>query len=189
MELVIDTSQVAILADAFGATMKQMEAAEIRALNKTMNWLRTHAVRAVSEETKIAAKVVRQRIRAFKATRRRRFGRVWAGLRPLAAHRLGAAKQLRRGVRAGRHVFEGAFVVATSKGKQVVFQRTGEAKRKMTKGRYAGKMREPIERVDLDIDTEQVRDRLNDLFNEAQQRFFEVFRQELKYQVFVKNAR
>lgn len=185
----IDTSRVAILADAFGASIKQMRAAEVRALNKTMKWLRTHAVRAVSKEMKVAAKIVRQRIRAFKASRRRRVGRVWAGLQPLGVHRLGTVKKLRRGVRVGRHTFKGAFGVDTGKGKISVFQRTGESKRKMQRGSYTGKMREPIERVDLDIDTDPVRDRLKELFGEAQRRFFEVFRQELKYQVYVKNAR
>lgn len=188
MQMQIDTSRVVFLADAFGASIKQMQAAELRALNKTMSWLRTRAVRAVSKEMKVAAKVVRQRIRAFKASRARRYGRVWAGLQAIAAHRLGKIKKLRRGVRAGRHTFEGAFPVDTGKGKIAIFQRTGESKRKMRKGRYAGKLREPIERVDLDIDTPTVRDALDELFTEAQQRFFVVFRQELKYQVNIKNA-
>lgn len=189
MELVIDTHRVVILADAFGATMKQMEAAEVRALNKTVNWVRSKAVRSVAKEMKVAAKLVRQRIAAFKATRRKRYGKVWAGLKPIAAHRLGKVKQTRRGVRAGRHSFTGAFAANTGRGKQAVFQRTGEPKRKMRTGRYAGKMREPIELVELELDQQKVTDALEELFGSAQQRFFEVFKQELKYQVFVKNAR
>lgn len=187
MRLDIDTSRVAMLADAFGANMKQMQAAELRALNKTMKWVRTRAVRAVSKEAKVAAKVVRQRIRAFKATKRNRIGRVWAGLAPISASRLGKARQLKRGgMRVGRYTFKGAFPGKDGKG---IFRRTGESKRRMKRGRYAGQMREPIEAVKLDIDTSALRDRVTELFNEAQKRFFVVFRQELKYQVFVKNAR
>jgi len=189
MQLTIDTHGVVILADAFGASMKQMEAAEVRALNKTVNWLRSKAVQSVSKEMKVAAKLVRQRIAAFKATRRKRYGKVWAGLQPIAAHRLGAAKQTRKGVRAGRHSFDGAFVRTTENGKLTVFQRTGEPKRRMSKGRYAGKMREPIERVELDLDQQAVTDALDELFGQAQQRFFTVLKQELKYQVFVKGKK
>lgn len=189
MELLIDTTRVAILADAFGANMKQMQAAEVRALNKTMRWVRTRAVRTVSKEMKVAAKLVRQRIADFKATRQRRVGKVWVGLRPIAAQRLGKVRQNRRGVRAGRHSFKGAFAVDTGRGNLAVFQRTGEPKRKMRSGRYAGKMREPIERVELELDQQAVTDALDELFSGANTRFLKVLRQELKYQVFVKGKR
>lgn len=191
MELLIDTTRVTILADAFGANMKQMQAAELRALNKTMSWLRTRTVRTVSKEMQIAAKVVRQRVRAFKASRRRRIGKVWAGLQPIAAHRLGSVKQLRKGVRAGRHVFDGAFALYSKRGSVAVFQRTGEPKRVTQRGRYAGTniKREPIERVELELDKQKVRDAIDELFSSAQRRFLEVLKQELKYQVYVKNAK
>lgn len=191
IELQIDTTSVAILADAFGANMEQMQAAEVRALNKTMKWVRTHSVRAVSKEMKVAAKLVRQRIRAFKATRRHRIGKVWAGLEPIAAHRLGRTKQNRRGVRAGRHLFPGAFTADVGRGKLVVFKRTGEPKRQMKRGRYAKRniKREPIERVELEMDQQAITDALDDLFAGANERFFEILRQELNYQVFVKGKK
>lgn len=191
MRLDVDTSRVALLADAFGANIKQMQAAELRALNKTMTWLRTHTVRAVSKETKVAAKILRQRVAAYKANRRNPRGRVWAGLDPIKARRLGRFRQLKRGVRMGRHVFEGAFLTAMQTGHTSIFERTGEAKRMMKRGRYAGKdiKREPIREVKLDINTDAVQDKIDAVFGEAQARFFIALRQELKYQVFIKNAR
>lgn len=190
MRLEVDTTRIAILADAFGANMKQMEAAELRALNKTMAWLRTRAVRAVSEEMKLAAHLVRQRVANYRATRRQKRGKVWAGLRAIEARRLGRFRQLKTGVRVGRHTFKGAFISAMDNGRTGIWERTGEAKRTTTKGRYAGTntKREPIREVKIEMNQE-TRDALAELFGQANERFFTVLRQELKYQVYVKNAR
>lgn len=191
MQLDVDTSKVAILADAFGANIKQMKRAEVRALNKTMRWVLKNVVKQVGKEAKVAAKLIHQRVRAFKATTRNRRGRVWAGLKPIAAHRLGKVRQLKRGgVRAGRHKFDDSFVFTSKKGNVTVFQRTGESKRRMKKGRYAGTgvKREPIQRAELEMDTQKIRSILDEYFGQANAKFLELLRVELKYEVFVKNA-
>ena len=190
MQLDIDTSGVAILANQMGANLKQMRAAELRALNKTMTWLAGRAARAMSQEAKIAVKIAKQRIRAYKASRSTLTGRAWVGLNPLPAHRAGQVKQQRKGARAGRHLFAGAFAVDTGKGKVAIFQRTGEAKRTMRRGAYRGSKikREPIERVDIELDTPAVRSAIAAVFNGAQQRFWQVLQQELNFSTRVRRA-
>ena len=191
MQVDIDTSRIAVLADSFGASIKQMRKAEVRALNKTLRWVVKNIIKNIGREAKLPAKLLRQRIRAFKATTRNRSGRVWAGLQPLMAHRLGAVRQMKRGgVRAGRHRFDNAFVHTTSNNKLIVFQRTGEAKRLMKKGRYADTRikREPVDKAKLDLHTSDVQKVVNEWFGKAQAQFFIVFKRELNYEVFVKNG-
>ncbi|MDZ7804334.1 phage tail protein [Thiohalophilus sp.] len=192
LSLDIDTQKIALLADAFGANIKQMRKAQIRALNKTMKWVRGKAVKAVAKELEIPQKIARQRVAAFRASARMPRGKVWSGLQPMKASRLGKVKQLKRGgVRAGRHVFDDAFAIQTRGGRYQVFRRTGEPKRETRRGRYAGTgiKREPVEFVELEWDTAQVLDILDDAYKQAPSRYFEILRQELKYEVFVKSAR
>lgn len=192
LQIEVDATRIVRLADAFGANIKQMKAAQFRALNKTLRWVRGRSVKAISHELNIPQKLAKQRVAHFLAKRSSQHGRVYAGLNPISARRLGKVKQLKRGgVRVGRHKFDDAFAVDTGKGRLKVFRRTGEAKRKPTKGRYAGTgiKREPIEGVDLDVDINYVRDALDDVYSQAGERYFTILKQELKYEVFVKNAR
>lgn len=63
------------------------------------------------------------------------------------------ARQTRKGVTVkvkkqnGRKVVKKGFMANTPEGAQAIWKRTGDAMRPMTKGRYQGKMREPIERL------------------------------------------
>lgn len=191
MQVKINTTGIVTLADAFGATTKQMRKAEVRALNKTLRWVLKNVVRNISKEAKVAQKLIRQRVRAFKATARNRSGRVWAGLDPIAAHRLGKVRQLKRGgVRAGRHKFNDAFIHTSSRGNVTIFQRTGEAKRTTKRGRYAGTgiKREPVERVELELDNVNIREVLDEWFGKANKKFLQIFASELRYETVIKNA-
>jgi len=188
MNFDIDTAGVIRLADAFGANIKQMRRAETRALNKSIKWGVGKIAREVGKEVKIPAKLIKQRVRGFKATRRKARARIYAGLNAIKAKRLGKVRQLKKGVRAGRHTFKGAFVTATSNAHTGIFERTGEKKRTMKSGSYAGKnvKREPIREVELDINTQSVTAIIDKWFGRIQERFFEIFKRELKYEVFVK---
>nr|BDD46291.1 hypothetical protein 11 [Gammaproteobacteria bacterium] len=191
LELTINTAGVITLADSFGATAKQTRRAEVRALNKTMRWVLKNVVKQVGKEAKLPAKLIRQRIHVFKASAKKRSARIWAGLDPIPAHRLGKVKQLKRGgARAGRHTFRNAFVVGSISGKPVIFQRTGEAKRLTRKGRYAGTniKREPLQVPKLALDTVSIRGVIDEWFGKANKRFLELFAAELRYEVFVKHA-
>lgn len=188
MRFDIDTAGVIRLADAFGANIKQMRRAETRALNKTLRWGIKNIAKELGKEIKIPAKLIKQRIRGFKATRRKARARIYAGLNAIKAKRLGKVRQLKKGVRAGRHTFKGAFITATSNAHTGIFERTGEKKRAMKSGSYAGTnvKREPIREVELDINTQSVTAIIDKWFGRIQEQFFVILKGELRHEVFGK---
>ncbi|NHR08072.1 phage tail protein [Chromobacterium haemolyticum] len=80
-----------------------------RALRKTGNWVRVHVAKRLSTATRIPQKVIKQRVYFF--LRSQMHGKVWLGLNPIEAGRLGSARQTRAGVTVGRHRFPGAWVM------------------------------------------------------------------------------
>jgi len=190
MRLLVNTDEVELVAQEFGATMRQIDVARIRALNKSLRWARGRLIRALGAEARVVLKVIRQRVKLYKASRRDPSGRIWVGLEPLSANRLGKARQLKRGgVRAGRHLFGDAFLAKPpGQNNLTVFARTGDDPRKMTKGRYEGKKREPIEKVELDLDSGENRRLVDEWFDKVHERFQKTFVQEIKYEVVIKNA-
>lgn len=88
---------------------KAMQAAQRRAINKTLRWLRTHMARAVSQEEKIAVRAVRTRLRMRPVKGSGRDGTLWFGLNPLPARLLGNPKQSKSGVSVRGRRYTGAF--------------------------------------------------------------------------------
>ncbi|MCJ2373721.1 MULTISPECIES: hypothetical protein [Pseudomonas] len=88
---------------------KAAAAAQRRAINKTLRWLRTHIARAVGQKERIAIGVVRKRLRTYPVTGSAMRGKLWFGLNALDAASIGRARQTRSGATvAGRH-YQGAF--------------------------------------------------------------------------------
>lgn len=114
-----------------------------RAMNEAIRWGRTQVRRDVSREAQIPQKLLSGRIFLNQANRRQMRASLWTGLNPIRAIDAGKARQTRTGVRVGRHQFPGAFLATMPEGHEGVFLREG-AKRPMSKGRYVGKMRQPI---------------------------------------------
>ncbi|RMS12867.1 hypothetical protein ALP71_05458, partial [Pseudomonas coronafaciens pv. garcae] len=54
--------------DFAAAVPKAAIAAQRRAINKTLRWLRTHIARTVGRQERIAVAAVRQRLRAYPVT-------------------------------------------------------------------------------------------------------------------------
>ncbi|MFG0419665.1 hypothetical protein [Pseudomonas sp. zjy_8] len=93
----------------FAALMpKAIKAAERRAINKTIRWLRTHIARSVSQQERIAVTAVRQRLRAFPVASNGQ-GKLWFGLNPIEASRAGRPRQSRSGVSVAGRSYQGAF--------------------------------------------------------------------------------
>lgn len=86
-----------------------MHAAQRRAINKTLRWLRTHVARAVSQEEKIAVRAVRERIRLKPAKGSASKGEMWFGINPLPARLLGQPRQTATGVSVRGRNYRGAF--------------------------------------------------------------------------------
>lgn len=111
-----------------GVERKVIPAATVSALNKTANKARTDTVRAISAKYAIPQKILRGtknrgRVRVVKATRRRWTAFVTAAVKVVKSSRLGKARQLRKGARAGKHFFPGSFKARMPSGHEAVFYR------------------------------------------------------------------
>ncbi|QDQ24933.1 phage tail protein [Chitinimonas arctica] len=144
-----------------------MQAAWRRTLRKTSTWVKAQVAKTVAQDTRVPQKVLRQRLYFFLHSRDS--GKVWLGLNPLQAHRLGKSRQTRRGVSVGRHRFAGAWTMAQRAPTGPVFQRTGKA-------RY------PITEVKLDWD-DPGEAAFRKVAAQVEARLLVVLRQEVNYEL------
>lgn len=91
------------------AVPKAVAAAQRRAINKTLGWLATHMARDVSRQERIAVRAVRQRLRSYTIKGQGETGKLWFGLNPMEASRIGRARQGKTGVSVAGRRFQGAF--------------------------------------------------------------------------------
>lgn len=87
---------------------KAIKAAQRRAINKTLRWLRTHVARSVSKQERIAVSAVRQRLLAYPMGTNGQ-GKLWFGMSPIEASRAGRPRQTRTGVSVAGRKYQGAF--------------------------------------------------------------------------------
>lgn len=113
---------------------KDMPRAMRDALNATGKAAGKSGLKAVSDEYKLPQKAFRKsksrrRVHETRATARKLRYKIWLGSRPVSAMSAGKPRQLKKkGVRAGKHVFPGAFVHKTGSYAGVVFRRKGHAR-------------------------------------------------------------
>lgn len=159
-----------------------------RALRKTGNWVRVHVAKRLSAATRIPQKVIKQRVYFF--LRSQMHGKVWLGLNPIEAGRLGSARQTRAGVTVGRHRFPGAWVMRY-RDPGGVYRRTGHwmtAKRHIVTNGPKGKdywvtqRREAYEKVKVEWDAaaESV---FREVAEESRQRLLEILEQEIRWEL------
>lgn len=103
---------------------KAAAAAQRRAINKTLRWLRTHIARAVSSKERIAVAAVRQRLRAYPINGNGQ-GKLWFGINPIESSRIGRARQNRSGVSVAGRRYQGAFFKKVYGGQADIWIRTG----------------------------------------------------------------
>lgn len=121
----IDVGQVLALTQGLSANASQ--AAWRRTLRKTGQWVKSQTAKAVSHETRIPQKLLRQRLYFF--LRSRDSGKVWLGLNAMEAHRLGKPRQTRSGISVGRHRFDQAWQMRKRAPDGPVYRRTTAARR------------------------------------------------------------
>jgi hypothetical protein len=130
----IDTSGVRRFFEEL--SQRGIDAAWTRTLRKTGAWIKSQTAKEVSTETKIPQKELRRRLRYYL----KGYGeKVWLGLRPLAAHRLGKTKRTRTGVTAGKFRFPGAFTFGNKSGKPAFYRRNGQVELARLEWDEAGK--------------------------------------------------
>ena len=103
---------------------KAAAAAQRRAINKTLGWLRTHIARAVSREERIAVAAVRQRLRSYPVSAGATSGKLWFGLNAIESSRIGRARQTGRGVSVAGRRYQGAFLKKVYGNKPDIWIRT-----------------------------------------------------------------
>lgn len=102
---------------------KAVAAAQRRAINKVLRWLRTHIARDVGRQERIAIAAVRQRLKAFPVSSNGQ-GRLWFGVNPIEASRAGRPRQTRSGVSVAGRRYEGAFFKRVYGGSSDIWIRT-----------------------------------------------------------------
>lgn len=102
---------------------KAVAAAQRRAVNKVLRWLRTHIARDVGRQERIAIAAVRQRLKAFPVSSNGQ-GRLWFGINPIEASRAGRPRQSRSGVSVAGRRYQGAFFKRVYGGNPDIWIRT-----------------------------------------------------------------
>ena len=88
---------------------------EISALNKAQRRISTVGVKGTAGDAKVSQKVIRARLRTYRANKKKQYASTYIFRRDVSASGLNP-KQNRRGVKAGKHSFQGAFLADGSKG-------------------------------------------------------------------------
>jgi len=123
ISLRVDPQDVKGFQDFMRLVPKAVAAAQRRAINKVLRWLRTHIARDVGRQERIAIAAVRQRLKAFPVSSNGQ-GRLWFGINPIEASRAGRPRQTHSGVSVAGRRYEGAFFKRVYGGSPDIWIRT-----------------------------------------------------------------
>lgn len=172
---------------------KAAAAAQRRAINKTIRWLRTHIARAVGKQERIAIGAVRQRLRAYPVTGGDMRGKLWFGINAIEASRVGRARQTGAGVSVAGRRYQGAFYKKVYGSNADIWIRTSSKHFNTTDypdaaqgGRRSGFVVENDNRFPLakaKVSLEQVRPHFDAWVKRADERLLEILTQELNFEL------
>ncbi len=172
---------------------KAAAAAQRRAINKTLGWLRTHIARAVGKQERIAIGAVRQRLRAYPVTGSAARGKLWFGINAIEASRVGRPRQSKQGVSVAGRRFQGAFYKKVYGSSADIWIRTASKHftaaaypNSLDGGRRTGFVQENDNRFPLakaKVSLSQVRPHFNEWGRRADQRLLEILQQELNFEL------
>ncbi|WP_374699401.1 phage tail protein [Wolbachia endosymbiont (group A) of Limnophora tigrina] len=137
----------------------KVELAAVRALNKTALWLKSHAVREISQEKQISLKIIRKRLRIIKARK--------SALKVLIRAYLYDVNIKQTKIRAA---IDGTFMATMPRGYRGIFKRIGRTAL-------------PIQEVKLPLEPEASRIIENLVNYEVEKVFAKFFECELSYRV------
>lgn len=168
-------------------------AAQRRAINKTIRWLRTHIARAVGKQERIAIGAVRQRLRAYPVTGGDMRGKLWFGINAIEASRVGRARQTGAGVSVAGRRYQGAFYKKVYGSNADIWIRTSSKHFNTTDysdaaqgGRRSGFVEESDNRFPLakaKVSLQQVRPHFDAWVKRADERLLEILTQELNFEL------
>lgn len=174
---------------------KAAAAAQRRAINKTLRWLRKEIAGAVGRQERIAVSAVRQRLRAY-PTKGSGAGKLWFGINPIEASRIGRPRQTRTGVSVAGRRYQGAFFKRVYGSRADIWIRTHSKHfdaadyphSEVGKGGRTGWISEsendsryPLAKAKVSLDA--VRPHFDEWVKRADKRLLEVLRQELNYEL------
>lgn len=175
---------------------KAAAAAQRRAINKTLGWLRTHIARAVGKQERIAIAAVRQRLRAYPVTGGTMRGKLWFGLNAIEASRTGRARQTGSGVSVAGRRYQGAFYKKVYGSKADIWIRTAskhfsaedypDSQVTSRRGASSGFVGENSDRFPLakaKVSLEQARPHFDSWIKRADERLLEILKQELNFEL------
>ncbi|CAI8821200.1 Phage-like protein [Pseudomonas chlororaphis] len=175
---------------------KAAAAAQRRAINKTLGWLRTHIARAVSRSERVALAAVRQRLRSYPVSSGAHVGKLWFGLNAIEASRTGRARQNKSGVSVAGRRFQGAFLKTVYGNSPDIWIRTAskhfdaedypdsEVTRQV--GASSGWIAENDNRFPLakaKVSLEQARPHFDSWTRKADERLLQILQQELNFEL------
>ncbi|WP_339425272.1 phage tail protein [Pseudomonas proteolytica] len=172
---------------------KAAAAAQRRAINKTLGWLRTHIARAVGKQERIAIGAVRQRLRAYPVSGGTMRGKLWFGVNAIEASRIGRARQTRAGVSVAGRQYQGAFFKQVYGSSPDIWIRTSSKHFNSTDypdssqgRRRSGFVEESDNRFPLakaKVSLDQVRPHFDSWVKRADERLLEILKQELNFEL------
>ncbi|WP_289141164.1 phage tail protein [uncultured Pseudomonas sp.] len=172
---------------------KAAAAAQRRAINKTLGWLRTHIARAVGKQERIAIGAVRQRLRAYPVSGGTMRGKLWFGVNAIEANRIGKARQTRAGVSVAGRRYQGAFFKQVYGSSPDIWIRTSSKHFNSTDypdssqgRRRSGFVEESDNRFPLakaKVSLDQVRPHFDSWIKRADERLLEILKQELNFEL------
>ncbi|OKP74838.1 hypothetical protein BTR19_01015 [Pseudomonas fluorescens] len=172
---------------------KAAAAAQRRAINKTLGWLRTHIARAVGKQERIAIGTVRQRLRAYPVSGGTMRGKLWFGVNAIEASRIGRPRQSRTGVSVAGRRYQGAFFKQVYGSSPDIWIRTsskhfnatdypGSTQGRSSSGFVAeSDNRFPLAKAKVSLD--QVRPHFESWVKRADERLLEILKQELNFEL------
>ncbi|MGO2705745.1 MAG: hypothetical protein ACTIBJ_14985 [Pseudomonas helleri] len=190
------SADIQALTDFAKVVPKAAAAAQRRAINKTLGWLRTHIARAVGKQQGVAMWAVRQRLRSFPVKGNTGRGKLWFGINPLEAARTGRARQTQSGVSVGRRRYQGAFYKRVYGGNADIWIRTASKHFSASDypasdvssggGPSSGWIAENGDRFPLAkamVQLDDVRPLFEEWTRRADQRLLEILKQELNFEL------
>jgi hypothetical protein len=172
---------------------KAAAAAQRRAINKTLGWLRTHIARAVGKQERIAIGAVRQRLRAYPVSGGAMRGKLWFGVNAIEASRIGRPRQSRAGVSVAGRRYQGAFFKQVYGSSPDIWIRTSSKHFNTTDypdstqgRRRSGFVAESDKRFPLakaKVSLDQVRPHFDSWVKRADERLLEILKQELNFEL------
>ncbi|WP_397452524.1 hypothetical protein [Pseudomonas sp. NA-150] len=190
------TAHLQAMAEFAKQVPKAAAAAQRRAINKTLNWLRTHTSRAVARQERIAVGAVRQRLRSYPVTGSAMRGKLWFGINPLEASRTGRPRQSGTGVSVAGRRYRGAFHKRVYGANADIWIRTAskhfsagdypDSRVTARRGGSSGWIAENDSRFPLakaKVSLEDVRPHFETWVRRADERLLEVLKQEFNYEL------